>query len=278
MSLKMYQDDKQKPRLAKKIIAIAAGKGGVGKSTVTVQLAHALTKQGFRVGVLDADIYGPSIRRMMPEDRLPGKKGDAFTPGFSSGVAVMTMGYFRGEADAAAVRAPIANRVISQFLQEVAWGDLDYLLIDFPPGTGDIQLTLAQQANLTGALMVTTPQQVSVMDVKKAMKLFNQVKIPILGVVENMSFMTLPDGTKAEIFGSGGGERLAEETGVPFLGKIGIDPELCRSCDIGESLFHKKGTREVCTRFLDLASRIAEETEKPGNVSEEIELVWQNLN
>jgi ATP-binding protein involved in chromosome partitioning len=277
MSLKMFQEDNKKNRLAKNVIAIAAGKGGVGKSTVAVQLAHALTKRGNRVGILDADVYGPSIRRMMPEDRLPGKSGDYFTPGYSAGVAVMTMGYFRGESDAAAVRAPIANRVIGQFLKEVSWGELDYLLIDFPPGTGDIQLTLAQEANLTGAVMVTTPQQVSVMDVKKAMKLFGQVKVPILGVVENMSYLVLADGTKAEIFGSGGGKTLAEESGVPFLGQIAIDPELCRSCDIGESLFNKKGTRETCVRFFELADRIVKEVIEGGANGSEINLVWQNL-
>lgn len=222
----------------KYVIAIAAGKGGVGKSTVTVNLALALKKQGYAVGVLDADIYGPSIRRMLPEEVLPSQRGNFFSPAISKGIKLISMSYFRREHEAAAVRAPIANGLITQFLKNVDWGDLDFLLIDFPPGTGDIQLTLAQQAHLAGAVMVATPQEVALMDVRKAMNLFDQVKVPILGVVENMSFYSHPvSGEPIYLFGKQGGERLAKEGGVPFLGSIPVDSEISRCGDEGLSLF-----------------------------------------
>jgi ATP-binding protein involved in chromosome partitioning len=163
------------------VIAIAAGKGGVGKSTVTVNLALALSLAGYKVGILDADLYGPSLRRMLPEDQLPQQKGPTIVPAICQGIRVISMAYFRQDNLATAVRAPIANSLISQFLDQVEWGPLDYLLIDFPPGTGDIQLTLSQKAKLTGAVMVTTPQQVAIMDVRKAMHLFSQVRGPCFG-------------------------------------------------------------------------------------------------
>lgn len=222
------------------VIAIAAGKGGVGKSSVTVNLALALRRAGFSVGVMDTDIYGPSIRRMLPEETMPKQKGELIIPAVCHGIRMISMSYFRRENEAAAVRAPIANGLISQFINNVEWGPLDYLLIDFPPGTGDIQLTLAQKANLTGALMVTTPQEISLMDVRKAINLFEQVHVPILGIVENMSYYTHPStGEKNYLFGKGGGERLALERGIPFLGGIPIDPEVCRCGDEGKSLFEE---------------------------------------
>ncbi len=218
----------------KRIVAIAAGKGGVGKSTVTVSLARALQRAGHSVGILDTDIYGPSLRQMLPEDRLPKQDGPTLVPALCEGIRVISMAYFRQANEATAVRAPIANRLINQFLSQVQWGPLDYLLIDFPPGTGDVQLTLSQQAPLTAALMVTTPQVVAGLDVRKAIHLFEQVRVPIVGVVENMSYL-LPNGSGETIypFGRGGGKRLSSEVGVPFLGQIPLDPELCRCCDEG---------------------------------------------
>ena len=157
----------------KHVVAIAAGKGGVGKSTVTVNLALALQSLGKRVGILDADIYGPSVRKMLPEEQPPAQQGNQLIPATChGGIRMMSMAYFRTEKEAAAVRAPVATGIIKQFLQTIVWGELDYLLIDFPPGTGDIQLTLSQQAHLVGALMVTTPQEVALLDVRKAMHLF----------------------------------------------------------------------------------------------------------
>lgn len=244
------------------VIAIAAGKGGVGKSTVTVNLALALKRQGYAVGVLDADIYGPSIRRMLPEEDLPTQRGAFFTPAVCKGIKLMSMSYFRRENEAAAVRAPIANGLITQFLKNVDWGSLDFLLIDFPPGTGDIQLTLAQQANLAGAVMVATPQEVALMDVRKAMNLFDQVKVPILGVVENMSYYPHPvTGEPIYLFGKGGGERLAQEGGVPFLGDVPVDPQISRCGDEGLSIF-ELGLKGPCQAYESISNSVKKMLEK----------------
>ena len=260
MSLKMFKP--QEPQALKLpssrityTVAIAAGKGGVGKSSVTVNLALALKRAGYSVGVMDADIYGPSIRQMLPESEAPSQKGDVLIPAISQGIRVMSMAYFRHANEATAVRAPIANGVITQFIKNVEWGQLDFLLIDFPPGTGDIQLTLGQQANLTGAVLVTTPQEVALMDVRKAANLFEQVKIPIIGIVENMSYYRSPQGEKIYLFGKGGGERLASEIGVPFLADIPIDSEICRCGDEGRSLFiegpNQSPSAEAFTRLAE---------------------------
>lgn len=215
------------------VIAIAAGKGGVGKSTVTVNLARTLVSMGYSVGILDADIYGPSIRRMLPEDRMPSQKGEIISPALAEGIKYISMAYFRKDNEASVVRAPIANGVITQFISGVEWGVLDFLLIDFPPGTGDIQLTLAQKAYLSGAVLVTTPQDVAVLDVRKAAKMFDQVKIPVIGVLENMSYYLQGD-EKVYLFGRGGGQQLARELGVPMLGQIPIDGGISQSGDAGK--------------------------------------------
>lgn len=222
----------------KAVIGIAAGKGGVGKSSVTINLGLALKELGYRVGILDADIYGPSTRKMLPEDQLPIQKGAFIEPALSQGIKMISMAYFRKEEEASAVRAPIANSLITQFLNNILWGELDYLLVDFPPGTGDIQLTLCQQAHLLGAIIVTTPQEVALIDVRKAMSLFNHVKIPLVGVIENMSYYKATlDAEPVYLFGKGGGQKLASESGVSFLGQIPLD-EIVSSCgDSGQSLF-----------------------------------------
>lgn len=238
----------------RQILAIAAGKGGVGKSTVTINLALALARQGAQVGILDADVYGPSVRRMLPEQKLPAQKGPTLVPALCSGIKVMSLAFFRQENHAAAVRAPIANSLINQFITEVEWGPLDYLLIDFPPGTGDIQLTLCQKANLYGAIMVTTPQQVALMDVRKAMHLFEQVHVPILGVVENMSYFAQLDGSKAYLFGKDGGRLLAEEFGVPLLAQIPLDPIVSQCGDSGSSIYER--VSDAAKGFEELADRI----------------------
>lgn len=218
------------------VVGIAAGKGGVGKSTVTVNLALALKEKGYRVGIMDTDIYGPSIRKMLPEEQLPSQKGAIIQPALCKGIKMISMSFFRKVNEATAVRAPIANGLITQFIQNVEWGVLDYLLIDFPPGTGDVQITLSQKAHLLGALMVTTPQEVALLDVRKAISLFDQVNVPLVGVVENMSYFQ----TKGEAyypFGKGGGQKLAAERGVPLLGELPLDTLLCACGDKGESLF-----------------------------------------
>lgn len=237
------------------ILAVASGKGGVGKSTVAVNLALALKQKGYSVGVMDADIYGPSLRRMLPEDRMPQQVDQRFRPALSHGMRTISMAYFRQEHEAAVIRAPIANSLITQFIQQVDWGDLDFLLIDFPPGTGDIQLTLSQKASITAAIMVTTPQEVALMDVKKAMHLFEQVQIPILGVIENMSGLMIGEEEWVYPFGKGGGIKLAQGSGVPFLGAIPLDPLLCQKSDKGESILEElspasKAFKEIATRAI----------------------------
>lgn len=282
MPLKMFQQfEKTSLSDVKYIIAIAAGKGGVGKSSVTVNLGLALKQSGFSVGIMDTDIYGPSIRKMLPEDRMPAQKGQTIIPAMSQGISVISMAYFRSTQEATVVRAPIANGVVTQFIKNVDWGNLDYLLIDFPPGTGDIQLTLSQQANLSGAIMVTTPQEVSVMDVTKAMHLFDQVKVPVIGVVENMSYYT-HEKTQETIylFGKGGGERLAREKGVPFLGSIPIDPRVCSCGDSGTSLFSIEHGPAV-KAFFELANNVTTHAslvkEKHANRLDSIDLAWKEI-
>lgn len=286
MPLPIYKKNEPAHPLAsiKFILAVAAGKGGVGKSTLTVNLALALKAKGFQVGVMDTDIYGPSIRRMLPEDSLPSQKGPFLLPAVCSGIKMISMAYFRKEHEAAVIRAPIANNLISQFIKNVEWGSLDFLLIDFPPGTGDVQLTLSQQANLTAAIMITTPQEVAVMDVRKAMHMFNQVKVPILGIAENMSYYVYPQTQEhIYIFGQGGGERLAKETQVPFLGQIPIDPQLCQNGDEGKSLFASDPNcqKTVTKAFMQLAEQVVNNLEalKVANTGyvQNFELNWKEM-
>jgi ATP-binding protein involved in chromosome partitioning len=284
MSLPMYKKTDSHPLGGvKKVIAIAAGKGGVGKSTVAVNLALALQYKGYRVGLMDCDIYGPSIRKMLPEERPPSQIGQKIIPAVCQGIRMISMAYFRKLGEAAAVRAPIANSIIAQFVQNVEWGELDYLLLDFPPGTGDIQLSLCQNANIIGAVMVTTPQEVAVMDVWRAMDLFEQVKIPILGIVENMSYYQ-GDTEKVYLFGKGGGERLAVQSGVPLLGSIPIAAEISLSGDAGKPLLIP-GEPHVGTcgsAFLNIADGVIAEVDllssmAPG-VLQQFEIAWKEMN
>lgn len=285
MNLPMYKKTEHKPLSGiKSIIAIAAGKGGVGKSTVAVNLALALQHQGFSMGILDSDLYGPSIRKMLPEEQPPAQKGQFLIPALCHGIKVISMAYFRHTSEATIVRAPIANNVINQFIQGVDWGELDYLLIDFPPGTGDIQLTLSQQANLTGAIIVTTPQEVAILDVRKAMNMFDQLKVPIVGIIENMSCYYHPKSDERIcIFGSGGGRKLAEQSGVPFLGEVPIDPEICRCGDTGKALIPK--TDEIksasAKAFMAIAMQAAKEIhflkEKSQGSLQNFELAWKEM-
>lgn len=255
MPLPMVQSKNQVTSTIKSIIGIAAGKGGVGKSCVTVNLALALVKLGFKVGVMDTDLYGPSIRRMLPEEQMPLQNQERITPAVCRGIKIISMAYFRREDEAAVVRAPIANGIIQQFIKNVDWGDLDFLLIDFPPGTGDIQLTLSQNARLKAALMVTTPQEVALMDVRKAMGLFHKVKVPVVGILENMSYYQPPGLPKMYPLGQGGGASLAQETGFPLIGEVPLNPELSRCGDEGISVFEQSNpeAQEISKIFLEVA-------------------------
>lgn len=284
MALKMFKPHgTDAPFAIKNIVAIAAGKGGVGKSTVTVNLALALQSLGFTIGILDTDIYGPSIRKMLPENILPGQRGDIFIPASCQGIKMISMAYFRKEHEAAAIRAPIANGIIKQFIKKVEWGKLDFLLIDFPPGTGDIQLTLAQQANLSGAILVTTPQEVALLDVRKAANLFRLVNVPIIGIVENMSYyQATADSEKIHLFGCGGGTRLAQEMNTPFLGCIPIESTISQCGDDGTSLFaesiHSRGGAQA---FIEMAKVFLKQMQitkgNNSNTLENFEVKWKEI-
>ncbi len=261
----------------KNIIAVASGKGGVGKSTVTTNLAFALKAKGFSVGVIDGDIYGPSQPGLLGSSDKPTGQGGFIVPVEKEGVKFISMGVMNPSGKAVIMRAPLAIRALSQFLSGVLWGELDYLLIDLPPGTGDIQLTLSQQARLTGAVIVTTPQRVALEISRNGVDMFKTVNVPILGIVENMSgFDCKHCGESTPIFKTGGGASLATKEGVPFLGCIPLDPEIMASGDEGVNLVsHHKG-QGPAKAFVDLADKvIANQIEAKLETSEpkEIEVV-----
>src|SRR5271169_4239221 len=211
----------------KNLIAIGSGKGGVGKTTVSVNLAIALARLNYKVGLLDADVYGPNVPLMMGVNQAPNAIGERIQPIEKYGVKVMSMGFLNPGDKPLVWRGPMLHSVIQQFLRGVDWGELDYLIIDLPPGTGDVQLTLIQTAPLTGAIVVTTPSDVSLEDARKAVNMFLQVRVPILGLVENMSYLVVPSsGERIDVFGHGGGKRTAVEMGVPLLGELALDPDV----------------------------------------------------
>jgi ATP-binding protein involved in chromosome partitioning len=252
----------QNPRLpgVKNIIAVAAGKGGVGKSTVTTNLAAALYRHGASVGILDADIYGPSIPQMMGDPDVPAAvdAGNKITPAIHHGLRIISVGFFVERGGAVIWRGPMVHKLLQQFLEDVEWGTLDYLLIDLPPGTGDAQLSLSQLIPVTGAVMVTTPQEVSVIDVEKAMSMWKRVEIPVLGVVENMSFYLCPScGHHDEIFSRGGGQRLAEREGVPFLGEVPLVSGVRGAGDAGKPAVLSMPESPVAQLFMTMAARVA---------------------
>ena len=217
----------------KTAIAVASGKGGVGKSTVAVNLAVSLAQSGASVGLLDADIYGPNIPTMMGVDALPPQNNEGLTPAEAYGVKLISIGFLVPPNQPLIWRGPMLTGAIKQFINDVFWGELDYLIIDLPPGTGDAQLSLAQNLPLTGGVIVTLPQQVSLEDARRGLEMFRSMEVPILGVVENMSYLELPDGQTMDVFGQGGGERLAADSGVPFLGSIPMDPSIREGGDEG---------------------------------------------
>ena len=219
----------------KYLIAVGSGKGGVGKTTVSVNLAIALASQGLKVGILDADVYGPNVPLMMGTRENPHSIGERIQPLSNHGVRLMSMGFLSPGDKPLVWRGPMLHSVIQQFLRSVDWGELDYLIIDLPPGTGDVQISLMQTAPITGAVVVTTPSEVSLEDARKAINMFNQVRVPVLGVVENMSSFACPHcGKEIDIFGHGEGAKTALAYGVPVLGEIEIDPRIRIGGDTGK--------------------------------------------
>jgi ATP-binding protein involved in chromosome partitioning len=239
-------------------IAVASGKGGVGKSTVAANLAVALSKAGAKVGLLDADVYGPSIPLMMGQGTKPLVRGGKIVPLEAHGVKIMSIGFLLDPDKALIWRGPLVAQLITQFLNDVLWEDLDYLVIDLPPGTGDVQLTLTQKIPLSGAVIVTTPQDVALADAVKGLKMFQEVKTPVVGIIENMSGFVCPCcGTVTPIFGEGGGRRTAEEHGVPFLGEVPIDPVIREGGDTGSPIVAAHPDSVTAKAFERLAEAVA---------------------
>jgi ATP-binding protein involved in chromosome partitioning len=243
------------------IVAVASGKGGVGKSTVAANLALALHSVAPRVGLLDADIYGPSVPIMMGIREVVDQRTTPF-PLERYGLKLMSMGFLVPPEQAVIWRGPMVHRALTQFLTDLQWGALDYLVIDLPPGTGDAQLTLTQTVPLTGAVIVTTPQDVALIDARKGLEMFRQVRVPVLGIVENMSYFQGEDGKRVSLFGQGGGRKLATEAGVPFLGEIPIDPRVAECGDHGEPIVHKYPDSGVAKAYQALAQTVIEQLQR----------------
>lgn len=243
----------------KNIIAVASGKGGVGKSTVSTNLAAALSSQGFKVGLCDCDLYGPSVAHMFGSNERPLATDDnQIIPIEAHGIQLMSMGFLLEESSPVIVRGPLATRYTQQFLQNVQWGDLDYLILDLPPGTGDIQLTIVQTISLSGAIIVTTPQEVALIDARKAISMFDKVNVPILGLIENMAWFECDHGTRYPIFGDGGGAKEAEKLKIPLLGQIPLDITTRSQADSGVPIaLTQPSENSVSSAFAQIASALS---------------------
>jgi len=240
------------------IIAVSSGKGGVGKSTVAVNLAVALAKQGARVGLMDADIYGPNVPRMMGINAAPPVENEKIIPLQAHGVKIMSLGFMIERDQPAIWRGPIIMKIITQFLRDVQWGERDYFLVDMPPGTGDAQLSLVQATMVHGAIIVTTPQEVASGDALRGAKMFQRVAVPVIGVVENMSYFICPNcSDKHRLFGKGGGERLAEELEVPLLAEIPFFPGVLSGADRGEPIVVSEPETLAAKALFELAGRLS---------------------
>ena len=246
------------PQLGR-IIAISSGKGGVGKSTVAVNIALALAAQGKRVGIMDADIYGPNLPLMLGVDAAPRVVDEKIIPLEAYGVKVISLGFLIEKEQPAIWRGPIVMKIITQFLRDVNWGQLDYFLVDMPPGTGDAQLSLVQATQIHGAIIVTTPQQVSVGDALRGVKMFERTGVPVLGIVENMSYFENPEtGKPIAIFGSGGGERLAKECSLPLLGQVPLDPRIQEGGDSGRPIVVAEPSSKAAKALESIAVKALE--------------------
>jgi ATP-binding protein involved in chromosome partitioning len=241
------------------VLAVASGKGGVGKSTVAINLALALQQTGASVGVMDADVYGPSLPLLTGVHGRPRAEERRIVPHEAAGLKLMSMGFFLTENSPVIWRGPMVHGLIRQFLTDVEWGELDYLVVDMPPGTGDAALTLTQQAPLAGAVIVTTANELSLIDARKGLLMFEKVQVPVLGIVENMSYFTPPDlpDRKYYLFGQGGGRRIASELGVEFLGEVPIDPRVVEGGDKGRPIVLDAPDAPAARAFREIAGKVA---------------------
>jgi len=246
------------------VIAVGSGKGGVGKSTVASNLAISLAQQGANVGLMDADIYGPNIPRMLGIDEFQpaSKDGQKIQPAIAHGIKVVSIGFFVQEGQPLIWRGPMLHSAIQQFLSDFDWGCLDYLVVDLPPGTGDVQLSLAQSLPISGAVLVTTPQAVAVDDAYRAASMFEKLGVPVLGIIENMAFLELPDGSRMTLFGEGGGKALAERSGVQFLGSIPFDQRIVQNGDSGLLIVESHGESPAAQAIRSISSKLAAELSK----------------
>lgn len=240
-----------------RVIAISSGKGGVGKSTVATNIAVALANDGARVGLMDADIYGPNVPRMMGVNSPPAVLNEKIVPLEAHGVKIISLGFLIERDQPAIWRGPIVMKIVNQFLRDVAWGQLDYFIVDMPPGTGDAQLSLVQATTVSGAVIVTTPQEVAVGDALRGAKMFTRVNVPVLGIVENMSWFECPHcGKPSALFGTGGGQRLATELGLPLLGQVPLNPKVLEGADNGLPIVVADPLCSASKALIAIAERI----------------------
>ena len=262
----------------KHVIAVSSGKGGVGKSTVAANLACTLAMMGAKVGLMDADLYGPNIPMMMGSTTGPEQKEGKIVPVETHGVKLISMAFLVPEEAPLVWRGPMVHQYLQAFFRDVLWGELDYLLIDLPPGTGDVQLSLSQMVPLAGAITVTTPQEVSLYDVRKGMAMFQKVNVPLLGIIENMSFFLCGHcGERTDIFSHGGGERAASKLGVPFLGNIPIDPAIREGGDSGHPIVVANPASPQAAAFKQIAQKLVNELGGEGKGGASIDSLLKKI-